>query len=121
MHLVLTPGDQHHLYTTSVRALTTAQRRGDMRQVEYWAGRPIISIAVSPYVSFRKRHAQLSYFFQTPLCSITDRETNVRIDRATKWYKSNIDWSHRSFLVQSKKIIDNTGIIIPTKSLVRFD
>lgn len=47
---VLSSGDQHHLYSTSSRALTTARRRGDTRCVEYWSGKPVVSIAVSPYV-----------------------------------------------------------------------
>ena len=48
MHLSLASGDQYHLYSTSNRSLTTASRRGDTRQIEYWAGRSVISIAVSP-------------------------------------------------------------------------
>ena len=51
MHPVLATGDQHHLYATSARALTTAQRRGDTKQIEYWAGRPIVSVTISPYVT----------------------------------------------------------------------
>lgn len=48
MYPTLASGDQYHLYSTSNRALTTASRRGDTRQIEYWAGKPIASIAVSP-------------------------------------------------------------------------
>ncbi|KAF8894639.1 TRAPP II complex [Infundibulicybe gibba] len=44
----LAPGDQYHLYTTSNRALMTARRRGDSTLVEYWSGRPVVSIAITP-------------------------------------------------------------------------
>ncbi|KAF9464726.1 TRAPP II complex [Collybia nuda] len=44
----LSTGDQHHLYSTSSRALAIARRRGDAKSVEYWSGRPIISITVAP-------------------------------------------------------------------------
>ncbi|KAJ6496720.1 TRAPP II complex [Mycena vitilis] len=45
---VLAPGDQYHLYTTSTRALMTAHRRGDSKSVEYWSGKPLVSISLSP-------------------------------------------------------------------------
>ncbi|EGN95949.1 hypothetical protein SERLA73DRAFT_111910 [Serpula lacrymans var. lacrymans S7.3] len=48
MHPVLSIGDQYHLYQTATRALATARRRGSSETVEYWAGRPVISISVSP-------------------------------------------------------------------------
>ncbi|KAF7976728.1 hypothetical protein HWV62_5913 [Athelia sp. TMB] len=48
MHPVLAAADQQHLYATSGRALTTAQRRGETTQIEYWAGQPVISVAISP-------------------------------------------------------------------------
>lgn len=47
---VLAPGDQYHLYTTATRALMTARRRGERKFVEYWSGRPIISISIAPCV-----------------------------------------------------------------------
>ncbi|KAF4614895.1 hypothetical protein D9613_003081 [Agrocybe pediades] len=50
---VLTPGDQYHLYSTASRALVTARRRGDSRAVEYWSGRPIVSISVAPLPMIR--------------------------------------------------------------------
>ncbi|KAK7020579.1 transport protein Trs120 or TRAPPC9 TRAPP II complex subunit-domain-containing protein [Favolaschia claudopus] len=45
---VLAPGDQYHLYATSNRALITAHRRGDTKSVEYWSGKPLVSINLSP-------------------------------------------------------------------------
>ncbi|PFH54333.1 hypothetical protein AMATHDRAFT_72835 [Amanita thiersii Skay4041] len=45
---ILTPPDQIHLYSTSVRALSTARRRGDTKCVEYWSGRPIVNVVVAP-------------------------------------------------------------------------
>ncbi|KAF8212193.1 TRAPP II complex [Mycena galopus ATCC 62051] len=45
---VLSAGDQYHLYTTSNRALVTAHRRGDSRSVEYWSGKPLVSINLAP-------------------------------------------------------------------------
>ncbi|KAJ3829021.1 TRAPP II complex [Lentinula raphanica] len=44
----LEPGDQYHLYTTAARAMQTARRRGVMKAVEYWSGRPVVSIALAP-------------------------------------------------------------------------
>ena len=49
LQTVLSSGDQYHLYSTATRALMTARRRGDPRAVEYWSGRPIVSISVAPY------------------------------------------------------------------------
>lgn len=48
LQLVLSSGDQHHLYATSIRALMTARRRGGQRLVEYWSGRPVVSISLAP-------------------------------------------------------------------------
>ncbi|KAJ7063346.1 TRAPP II complex [Mycena amicta] len=47
LQTVLAPGDQYHLYATSTRALMTAHRRGDTSSVEYWSGKPIVSINLS--------------------------------------------------------------------------
>ncbi|KAG6909694.1 hypothetical protein DXG01_015895 [Tephrocybe rancida] len=48
LQIVLSPSDQYHLYSTSSRALTTARRRGDTKSVEYWSGRPVVSITLAP-------------------------------------------------------------------------
>ncbi|KAI0341607.1 hypothetical protein BDW22DRAFT_1358429 [Trametopsis cervina] len=48
LHLVMSQGDQHHLYNTASRALSTAKRRGDSRYIEYWSGTPVVSIEVLP-------------------------------------------------------------------------
>ncbi|KZT67733.1 hypothetical protein DAEQUDRAFT_792472 [Daedalea quercina L-15889] len=48
LHPVMSQSDQLHLYRTATRALTTAIRRGDRRTVEYWAGKPIVSIEMLP-------------------------------------------------------------------------
>ncbi|KAG6866933.1 hypothetical protein C0991_003849 [Blastosporella zonata] len=48
LQTVLSPGDQYHLYSTSSRALTTARRRGDTKSIEYWSGRPVVSIMLAP-------------------------------------------------------------------------
>ncbi|KAH9180692.1 TRAPP II complex [Lactarius sanguifluus] len=34
----------HHMYFTSGKALTAAKRRGETRSIEYWSGRPVVSI-----------------------------------------------------------------------------
>ncbi|KAF9075275.1 TRAPP II complex [Rhodocollybia butyracea] len=44
----LEPGDQYHLYATAARAMQTARRRGSVKAVEYWSGRPVVSIALAP-------------------------------------------------------------------------
>ncbi|KAJ4474536.1 TRAPP II complex [Lentinula lateritia] len=44
----LEPGDQYHLYSTAARAMQTARRRGAMKAVEYWSGRPVVSITLAP-------------------------------------------------------------------------
>ncbi|KAI8998543.1 TRAPP II complex [Trametes punicea] len=48
LHPVMSPGDQHHLYNTASRALLTAKRRGDRRAVDYWSGKPVVSIEILP-------------------------------------------------------------------------
>ncbi|KAJ7343441.1 TRAPP II complex [Mycena albidolilacea] len=48
LQAVLAPGDQYHLYATSNRALMTAHRRGDSKSVEYWSGKPLVSINLLP-------------------------------------------------------------------------
>ncbi|KIJ69369.1 hypothetical protein HYDPIDRAFT_24212 [Hydnomerulius pinastri MD-312] len=48
MNSILAANDQYHLYQTASRALAVTRRRGDTSTVEYWAGRPILSIAVLP-------------------------------------------------------------------------
>ncbi|KAI0703613.1 TRAPP II complex [Cytidiella melzeri] len=48
LHLVMSQGDQHHLYNTALKALSTAKRRGDSRCVEYWSGQPLVSIEIVP-------------------------------------------------------------------------
>ncbi|KAG6814362.1 hypothetical protein H0H92_010948 [Tricholoma furcatifolium] len=45
---IMSPGDQYHLYSTSARALAIARRRGDTKFVEYWSGRPVVSITLVP-------------------------------------------------------------------------
>ncbi|KAH9901034.1 TRAPP II complex [Cubamyces lactineus] len=48
LHPVMSPGDQHHLYSTASRALLTAKRRGDRRAMDYWSGKPVVSIEILP-------------------------------------------------------------------------
>ncbi|KAI0818742.1 transport protein Trs120 or TRAPPC9 TRAPP II complex subunit-domain-containing protein [Irpex lacteus] len=48
LHLVMSQGDQHHLYSTASKALSTAKRRGDARVIEYWSGRPVVSVEILP-------------------------------------------------------------------------
>lgn len=50
LHLVMSHSDQPHMYSVASRALATVRRRGDNRCVDYWAGKPIISIEVLPCV-----------------------------------------------------------------------
>lgn len=46
----LTPTEQMHLYATSGRALATARRRGDQAMIAYWAGKPVLSLEITPSV-----------------------------------------------------------------------
>ncbi|KAF8636691.1 hypothetical protein AX17_003496 [Amanita inopinata Kibby_2008] len=48
LRTILTPTDQLHLYSTSARAISIAKRRGDTKCVEYWSGKPVINIAITP-------------------------------------------------------------------------
>ena len=43
-HEILGEDDQYHMYQTSSKALTAAKRRGETRLIDYWSGRPIVSI-----------------------------------------------------------------------------
>ncbi|KAG9008552.1 hypothetical protein FRB93_006471 [Tulasnella sp. JGI-2019a] len=47
MYADLSPVEQSYLYTTSAKALATTRRRGDDRRVDYWAGRPVLSLEVT--------------------------------------------------------------------------
>jgi hypothetical protein len=49
-HAVLGEDDQYHMYHMSSRALTAAKRRGETRLIDYWSGRPVVSIELLPYV-----------------------------------------------------------------------
>lgn len=53
MHSVLASNDQYHLYQTAGRALAAMRRRGDAPAVEYWAGNPIMSLALLPLALHR--------------------------------------------------------------------
>ena len=53
LHAVLGDDDQYHMYYTSNRALTTAKRRGETRLIDYWSGRPVVSLELLQCV-FRK-------------------------------------------------------------------
>lgn len=53
MHSVLASSDQYHLYQTAGRALAAMRRRGDAPAVEYWAGNPIMSLALLPLALHR--------------------------------------------------------------------
>ncbi|KAH9009241.1 transport protein Trs120 or TRAPPC9 TRAPP II complex subunit-domain-containing protein [Lactarius pseudohatsudake] len=53
LHAVLGDDDQHHMYFTSGKALTAAKRRGETRSIEYWSGRPVVSIELLQYVIVR--------------------------------------------------------------------
>ena len=44
LYTVLNDDDQHHMYHASNEALTAAKRRGETRLIDYWSGRPVISI-----------------------------------------------------------------------------
>src|SRR6266702_1754328 len=53
LYAVLSDDDQHHMYFTSGKALTAAKRRGETRLIEYWSGRPVVSIELLQYVIVR--------------------------------------------------------------------
>ncbi|KAI0079931.1 Trs120-domain-containing protein [Panus rudis PR-1116 ss-1] len=48
LHPVMSESDQKALYGTASRAVSTAKRRGDTRIIEYWSGRPVVSIEILP-------------------------------------------------------------------------
>ncbi|KAI0720991.1 TRAPP II complex [Cerioporus squamosus] len=48
LHPVMSPRDQHEIYSQASKAMMTAKRRGDARAVDYWSGQPISGIAVLP-------------------------------------------------------------------------
>ena len=59
LHAVLSDDDQYHMYFTSNKALTAAKRRGETRLVEYWSGKPVVSIELLQYVIVRGTHKGL--------------------------------------------------------------
>lgn len=67
MHSVLASSDQYHLYQTAGRALAAMRRRGDAPAVEYWAGHPIMSIALLPYVTVTNGTTMLTCLYRLAL------------------------------------------------------
>ena len=53
LHAVISDDDQYHMYFTSSKALTAAKRRGETRLIEYWSGKPVVSIELLQYVIVR--------------------------------------------------------------------
>ncbi|KAJ7774579.1 TRAPP II complex [Mycena maculata] len=70
LQAVLAPGDQYHLYTTSNRALMTAHRRGDSKSVEYWSGKPLVSISLSSFPLVRLP-------IEKPLSALQSRPSDI--------------------------------------------
>jgi hypothetical protein len=58
-HAILSEDDQYHMYQTSTRALTAAKRRGETRLIDYWSGRPVVSIELLLYVIVKKTRRRL--------------------------------------------------------------
>ncbi|CCM02371.1 uncharacterized protein FIBRA_04466 [Fibroporia radiculosa] len=73
LHPVMSQSDQFHFYHTATRALATAIRRGDRRTVEYWAGRPVISVEVLSLPLIRLP-------LEKPLSLITTKPNNPSIN-----------------------------------------
>jgi hypothetical protein len=69
LHPLLTAIDQQHLYATAARALATAKRRGDRSTVDYWSGKPISSIEVTPLPFARLP-------IEKPMSSLSTRSSN---------------------------------------------
>lgn len=67
MHSVLASSDQYHLYQTAGRALAAMRRRGDAPAVEYWAGHPIMSITLLPYVNVINSATMLTRLYRLAL------------------------------------------------------
>lgn len=44
LYATLSDDDQCHMYQTSSKALTAAKRRGETRLIDYWSGKPVVSI-----------------------------------------------------------------------------
>ncbi|EMD38404.1 hypothetical protein CERSUDRAFT_113560 [Gelatoporia subvermispora B] len=48
LHEVMSQAEQYQMYQAATRALAIAKRRGDSRTVEYWSGKPIVSLEILP-------------------------------------------------------------------------
>lgn len=59
LHTVLSDDDQYHMYNMSHEALTAARRRGETRLIDYWSGRPVISIELLQCVTVGNTHMGL--------------------------------------------------------------
>jgi hypothetical protein len=51
LYFHLTAQEQQLLYNTTLRALQVARRRGEELNIEFWSGRPVVSVEVTPYAS----------------------------------------------------------------------
>ena len=56
---ILSDDDQYHMYQTSSKALTAAKRRGETRLIDYWSGRPIVSIELIQCVIVKNARGRL--------------------------------------------------------------
>ena len=46
----LTASEQYSLYVAARNAIAVSQRRGEVVTLEYWSGRPVVSVEVVPWV-----------------------------------------------------------------------
>jgi hypothetical protein len=53
LHTILSDDDQGHIYHSSSKALAAAKRRGETRLIDYWSGRPVVTIELLQYVIVR--------------------------------------------------------------------
>jgi hypothetical protein len=99
LQTVLAPGDQYHLYATSTRALMTAHRRGDSKSVEYWSGKPLVSINLSSYVILLSSYVLYKHLSKVTTCETANRKAHLRSSPKVLRYCPNSHRRYRSFLV----------------------
>lgn len=97
---VLEPDDQRRLNARSIDALKIAVRRGDQRRVEYWSGRPVINIALTPYAFLRIQCSKrLIQCLQTPCDSGSHREVKTDVAVQEQYHLNYSQGRDRSILV----------------------
>ncbi|KAI9507373.1 transport protein Trs120 or TRAPPC9 TRAPP II complex subunit-domain-containing protein [Russula earlei] len=93
LHSLLSDDDQYHMYHTSIKALSAAKRRGDARLLDYWSGRPLVSVELLRLPPTRS-------LVESPISSLAQRRSEDA---------SRLTHSTGPFLYNPRRSVTTTG------------